>query len=407
MSESTGGIHRNAYLMLKVFNFVLYGALAIFGTFFALYLRNLGVSNIAIGAILAGGPVVSLIANPFWAYWADRLRNNRLILIITLTAALIVMQFVFLTHNEPVIYGTLLAFFLFQSPLYTQSNSLILNSIQGTGLKFGAFRLWGSLGWALSAAAFGPVIGWIGINRLWIVFDAMMLLALVFAFLLPTGGEGKRKDVFSNSGYRQVFVNRPFMLLVLIGILVSVPNSVNNTFVAIYISDLGGSASIVGWSIFATAILEAPVFLLLDRFLKPSPHKMIAWMVLVSGLYSLRWLLMSSVETAGGIVWIQLMHCVTFGAYYYIGTQLTSLLVPDSFRSTGQAVYGLTWGGISGVIAGLAGGWMFEYLGPVTLYRISSLVTLMGAFGFLFMLGLTRKSFGDPVLESKAETVGK
>ncbi|WP_410767966.1 MFS transporter [Fontibacillus sp. BL9] len=407
MPGNDNEIQRSAYRMLKVFNFVLYGALAIFGTYFALYLKNLGVSNIAIGAILAGGPVVSLIANPFWAYWADRLRNNRRILIITLALALVAMQFVFLSRSEPFIFGTLLAFFVFQSPLYTQSNSLILNSIQGTGLKFGAFRLWGSLGWAISAAAFGPLIGKLGIDRLWIVFDVMILLALIFAFLLPTGGESERKEVFSNSGYRQVFLNRPFMLLVLIGILVSVPNSINNTFVGIYISDLGGSESVVGWSIFATAILEAPVFLLLDRFLKPAPQKMILWMSLVSVLYSVRWLLMSSVETAAGIIWIQLMHCVTFGAYYYIGTQLTSRLVPDSFRSTGQAVYGLTWGGVSGIIAGLTGGWMFEHLGPVALYRISALITMAGVFGFLFMLRLTRKSFGEVPTESPAGTIGK
>ncbi|WP_212977768.1 hypothetical protein [Paenibacillus azoreducens] len=39
-----------------------------------------------------------------------------------------------------------------------------------------------------------------------------------------------------------------------------------------------------------------------------------------------------------------MLHSITFGGYYYIGTQLTSHLVPGEYRSSGQAVYGLTWG---------------------------------------------------------------
>ncbi|MFU1795435.1 MFS transporter [Paenibacillus azoreducens] len=154
-------ISRNMLGMLKVFNFVLYGALAIYSTFFALYLKDTGFSNVQIGLLVASGPLIGLVANPFWAYFADRFRNNKRILIICLIGNFTCMQFVFMTESYTLIYSLMLVYFMFQSPLFTQSNSLILNVIEGTNRKFGEFRAWGSLGWALIAVAAGPVlVGW-------------------------------------------------------------------------------------------------------------------------------------------------------------------------------------------------------------------------------------------------------
>ncbi|QTH42442.1 MFS transporter [Cohnella sp. LGH] len=388
-----------SFNILRVFNFVMYGALAVYGTFFSLYLKDIGISPIEIGTLLAGGPIVSLVANPLWAYWADRMRNNRIVLILALIGAFATMQVVFSTGNEPLIYGAILVYFIFQSPLFTQSNSLILNTIEGTRHKFGAFRMWGSLGWAVTAAASGPLIGHLGIHKLWVVFDVAMLVAIAIAFLLPRGSEMQNAGSSNKTSYAQIFANRPFLMLLGIGVLVSVPNSINGTFVGLYIDQLGGSASVVGWSMFATAFLEAPVFLLMDKYMKRSVKPMVGWLVIASLLYTIRWALMGTADTALQIVAIQLMHCATFGIYYYVGTQLTSLFVPAEYRSSGQAIYGLTWGGVSGILAGTVGGWMFQELGPQEMYRISAGVTLMGTIAFCAMLRMVSRRRFDRLPE--------
>ncbi len=83
-----------------------------YSTFFALYLQSQGMSTIEIGALMAGGPVVSLIANPFWGYLSDRFRNIRRILIVMLIGNLLVMQLVFLVHSYTLIYACMLLFLL-------------------------------------------------------------------------------------------------------------------------------------------------------------------------------------------------------------------------------------------------------------------------------------------------------
>ncbi|GMK46557.1 permease [Paenibacillus glycanilyticus] len=382
MSEIEGKIERRSFHFIKAFNFFSYGTIAVYSTFFALYLQSIGINPLKIGALMAGGPIVSLIANPLWGYLSDRTRNIRLILILMLVGNLVAMQLVFLSDSYAFIFGCMLLFFFFQMPLFSQSNSLILNSIEGTRHKFGAFRLWGSCGWAILALITGPILGQIGISRLWLVYTIMMLIAIGFAFTLPRGSSPKTAQ---GVNYRQMLGNRVFLVFLVIGLLISIPNSMNTTFIGLYMTGLGGHTDLVGWSAFLSSVFEIPVFLLFDRYLSKHARTMVSCLILVSLLYALRWFLMAGAGNAEQIIFIQALHCLTFGAFYYIGTQLTALLVPSELRASGQAVYALTWGGLSGIASGFLGGYLFQQVGPKSIYWTGTGMALIGLVGFTLL----------------------
>ncbi len=177
-----------SFAVIKSFNFFIYGAIAIYMSFFPLYLHSVGVSSFQIGVLLAGGPFISVLANPFWGYISDRWHNTKRVLLVLLFGNLILMQAAFIGFSYPVLVMIMLAYFFFlKARFFSQSNSLILDTIEGTGRRFGEFRLWGSLGWALMAVSAGPVIGMIGIQRLWIVYSLIMLAAIVVAYGFPAG----------------------------------------------------------------------------------------------------------------------------------------------------------------------------------------------------------------------------
>lgn len=383
---------RQSFTTLKIFTFVLYGAIAILFSFFPLYFQEVGFSTVAIGMLMAGGPFVSIFANPFWGYWSDRLQNIRLIIIMMLIGNVIVVQFVFQLHSLVFVYIAMLIFFLFQTPLFSQSNSLILNAIEGTEHKFGAFRLWGSLGWALMAVIASPLIDWIGINNLWIVYSIMMIVTILISLKLPKGEVEGSQGMQKGSYSKALFGNKYFLVFIVLGILIAVPNSMNITFASLYIDQLGGSVVLIGWSAFLTAIFEVPVFLLFDKYLKKRTSTMIGCLVIVSLLFALRWTLMSLATSPVQIIFIQMLHSVSFGGYYYIGTTLTAQLIPVELRASGQAVYALTWSGISGIIAGIAGGWVFQELGPKTMYQLGTIISMFGVLGFSIMWFHLRKS---------------
>jgi PPP family 3-phenylpropionic acid transporter len=185
--------------------------------------------------------------------------------------------------------------------------------------------------------------------------------------------------------------NRYFFSFILLGVLVSIPNAMNNTFMSLYIMEIGGSKRIVGLAVFLSSMLEVGMFFLFTRFMKRKISWLLGCLALVSLLFSLRWLLMAEATLPLEVAAIQILHCITFGGFFYVGTQLTMLLIPRPFRATGQAVYTLTWSGISGVIGGFVGGWLFQSFGAEAMYRTGMLFSLIGAAGFAQMWWVIRQ----------------
>ncbi|MCM3786091.1 MFS transporter [Neobacillus mesonae] len=391
-------MHTPSLSQLKLYNFFVYGAVAVFTSFFQIYLQNIGLTKIQIGTLMAIGPFVSLFANPFWGYMSDRSQNIRKTVLFMLTGTLLFVQAVFLAPTYSLIFAAMIFFYFFQSPLFAQTNSMILVYIDGTGHKFGSFRLWGSLGWALTAIAAGPIMDQLGDSRISVVFSVLLLIAIVFAILLPKLQGTSDAPIVTMRGFGQVVLNPYFMSFIILGVLVSVPNAMNSSFVSLYITELGGSKQMVGLAVFMSSILEVAVFLLFDRFLKRKMTVLLACLTFVSILFAVRWELMALATDPLQIAFIQLLHSVTFGGYFYVGTQLTMLFIPRPYRSSGQALYTLSWGGVSGVIAGIFGGFMFQNFGASVMYQYGVIMSVIGVIGFGVMFYIVKRYGYQPPL---------
>lgn len=382
---NTKTVEKSTIWNINIFTFFLYGSIGSLLTFFPVYFDSIGLSEVLIGLIMAGGPFISIIANPFWGYWSDRIQNIKRIIIIMIFSSLIIVQFVFQLDSIIYVVGAMLIFFFFQMPLLAQSNSLILNTIEGTRYKFGAFRLWGSLGWSVMVMSAGPVLSKIGIGNLWIVYTLLLLFAIGATIRLPSGKVQGVEQIKKGTYAKEIFGNKLFMTFVILGILISVPNSINQTFSSLYIKQLGGSEVQIGLNAFVMAIFEIPVFLLLDRFLKRNTKTMLRVIIVVSFIFVIRWFLMSIAVGPEHIIMIQVLHSITFASYYYIGTILTAQLISVQLRSSGQAIFAITWGGISGLLAGISGGYMYDILGPSQMYVVTTFIALAGAIGFIVL----------------------
>ncbi|MNZ56130.1 putative 3-phenylpropionic acid transporter [compost metagenome] len=283
------------------------------------------------------------------------------------------------------LYLSMILLFFFQSPLLSQSNSLILGYIENTDYKFGTYRLWGSLGWTFVALTAGPIIDSIGQHGISLLFSIMLMLAIGSALLLPPIQLTTNTPAIRLKDITRTLQNKTFIAFVVFGVLVSIPNSINGIFMPLFISDLGGSRFQVGGAVFLSTIFEVLAFVLLERYLKNKLTYLMGCLMFVSLLFALRWELMSAASTPLQIIFIQVLHAVTFGGFFYVGTKLTALFLPRPIRSSGQAVYTFALSGVSGIIAGFLGGWIFQIFGPVILYKIGVSLALLGAAGFGFM----------------------
>ncbi|MBW4839594.1 MAG: MFS transporter [Paenibacillaceae bacterium] len=369
-------------LPLGLLNFFIYGTMVIFAAFFQLYLQDIGMDKLEIGSLMAIGPLISLLAHPFWRYLGDRRQNPRAVLLAMMLGLLIMGHMMFKVNTFTMLYLTMILLYFFLSPLLSQSNTLILGYTVGTENQFGTYRIWGSLGWTFIALAAGPIIDSIGHNGISLLFSVTLMLAIGATLLLPSIQQSSQTPWLSGRELSRALQNKYLLAFVIFSMLVAIPNAMNSIFMPLFMTDLGGSKLAVGGAVFLSTVFELLAFILLDRFLKRKLSYLLACITIVSLLFAIRWDLMSEATHPIQIMLIQLLHSVTFGGFFYVGTKLITLLLPRPLRSAGQAVYAFAASGLAGVIAGFWGGWLFQNFGSVVMYRSGVALTLIGALGF-------------------------
>jgi MFS transporter, PPP family, 3-phenylpropionic acid transporter len=83
-------------------------------------------------------------------------------------------------------------------------------------------------------------------------------------------------------------------------------------------------------------------------------------------------------EVPAVLVGAQLLHAVTFAGHHAACIQLISRYFPGPLRGRGQALYTTLGYGISGVIGGVAGGWLSTAHGFPAVFWAAALAALFG-----------------------------
>lgn len=384
---------------LEILNFAIYGNMVLFAAFFQVYLHEIGMGILEIGSLLALGPLVSLIAHPFWRQLTDQYSNVKLSLFLMLLGLVVTGYFVFTVHTYYMLYVSIALLYFFQSALMSQSNNVTLSYIDNNNDKFATYRLWGSLGWGITAIVTGFILDYYEMDKLFYIFIVLLSLAIIMVLLLPKSNSTPITPWFKARDIKQVLRYKYFVSFICLSMLVVIPNTVNVIYMPLYILDLGGSYVQIGAAIFLSTILEIAVFVLLKRLLKHRLTYLMGSIVLVSLLFTIRWQLMSFATLPVQIIFIQLLHTVTYGGYFYVGTLLTALFVPRPLRSSGQAVYAFALSGLATIIAAFLGGWIFENLGGVLLYKFGSFSSLLGGLGLAAMWYRIYKNGYKPIIK--------
>lgn len=123
--------------------------------------------------------------------------------------------------------------------------------------------------------------------------------------------------------------------------------------------------------------------LLAPRFIRRVPP---GWLLIPCALLAaLRWLLLSTVTSAGPLLAVQALHGVTFGVWYLSMVRFVQNLAPNRLRTTLQSVASMCLG-VGMIIGYLVGGQIMDASGGATLYRMSSVSALAGGLCYLVAL---------------------
>ncbi|MGE7609284.1 MFS transporter [Peribacillus frigoritolerans] len=363
-----------AIRLLKSFNFLYFGLLAIFIPFLPVYLADQGLRPAQIGFIVGTGGFVTLITQPLWGMISDKTRTIRKVLLLLIFFSSVIGYFLYDSSNylQLILFAMLLYFFLM--PIDPLTESLNFTMAEKSGISYGSIRTYGALGYAVISLITGYVMSYFGANSLAFLFVGIGLISFIVSWMMPDAPVSGKPVTFSS--LKHFFSNKETLLFLLLVFICAVPARMNDTFLGVYIRELGGSAKLVGLTWFLAAGSEIVVFALSFWWLRKG--KEIIIISFAAAFFFIRYFVSAWITDPQLLAYLQVMQLLTFPIFYSAAIQYLYRIVPVEWRATGQTVLALLFFGVSGIIASYIGGAIYGAYGGKTLYLFISSISFIG-----------------------------
>lgn len=364
---------------IKTLSFFYFASIGIILPFLPLLFQARGLSNGQIGILLAIGPLVSMLVQSPWGYLSDRLRTVKKVLVFQIGMAFIISFFIFNLESFNLLLPAAFVFFAFAWPPIPLLDCLTLATAKENGDSFGSYRLWGSLGFAITALAAGSVLSVMGIERVDYIYQGLLLVALLFACLVQDVPPAAQPATFGQ--LKKLVGRREVLIFLLLVALINTTNKANDAFMGIFIRGIGGTEADVGMAWTVGPLSEVPVFALSFFFLVRFNELVL--LALAAAIYSVRWFLFSITTDPALVTVIQVLHGLSFGLFYMSAVSYIGRIVPQHLRASGQGLLSTFAGGVAGMTGSLLGGFVMDGFGPRFLYTTCTLLALLSMVSFL------------------------
>jgi MFS transporter, PPP family, 3-phenylpropionic acid transporter len=332
----------------------------VFAPFFPVWLASRDFSAEQIGSLMAVPNLLRMALLAPLMHWADRYRRLApLIALAAFMSAGLLAALAGITSWGLMLAGMALWAF-FWNPVLPLTEAFALSQVQRAGLDFGRVRLWGSLAFMLSSSMAGVLIGWSGAHAiLWIIAAMLLLPGLLWPWLTTLEKQHNALSLATSSttmsdaqqqGYKPLR-DRPLLLVLASVALIQSSHAVYYVFSAEHWLANGLASGWIGalWSLGVVA--EVILFWLARRWIiRLGALPFIALGALGA---SVRWLIMSLDPTLLGLIPLQILHALSFGAPYLGLMAFIATRVPGS---AGAHVQGLSAALQAGVMAATTAG---------------------------------------------------
>ncbi|PZX07003.1 PPP family 3-phenylpropionic acid transporter [Psychrobacillus insolitus] len=375
-----------AIVLLKSYNFMFFGLLALFIPFLPVYLSKQGLSTSEIGLIIGTGGFVTLIAQPLWGLISDKKKTVRKVMLLLVVFTTIFGYFLFSTNSFLLLGLFALLVYFFLMPLDPLTESLNFTVAEKAGISYGSIRTYGALGYAVLSLITGFAMDYFGVSSLAILFVLLGFLSFGLVWFMPDV-QASSKPV-SIEGLKKVFSNKEMILFLALVFISAVPARMNDTFLGIHIQSLGGDATLVGIAFFLAAISEIVIFALSFWWLRKG--KELEIITIATFFYFLRFFASGFVTSPVVLTLLQVLQMLTFPIFYTAAIQYLYQIMPKEWRATGQTVLALLFFGLSSIIASYVGGFLYTKFGGHSFYF---LISAMSFIGVLFGIFLTIRKY--------------
>jgi len=331
---------------LALFYAVLFALVGVRTPYWPLWLEGRGLSATEIGAVLAVGSWMQIVAAPSLAGLIDRRgERRRTIAILAAVAALGYALFAPAHGFAPIVAVSVLVGFAF-TPVIPLADNLAMLAASTRGVDYGRARLWGSVGFIAAALGVGQLIAG---HPAALVLPILVGLAVVLAALAWTLPD-LRTD--PHRGRRTVLglLRQPsYRLFLLATAGLQASHAALYGFSTLHWRSAGIGEATIGWLWAEGVVAEILFFAYGRRLMQGSAPTVLLVAAAIGGL--VRWPVLAVSSDVTLLALTQPLHALTFGAAHLGAMAFIARAVEPQLSASAQSLYSAT---SSGVAFGLA-----------------------------------------------------
>lgn len=372
-----------AGLKLKLIYLMIYGTMACYYPFLAVYFKGKGLSYTEIGIGFALNSIISVAAQPIWGYLTDKYLSKRKTIVITLTTSSIAALGFIFASKYYMIMALIILFIWFQSSVSPVTDAYCYDFMEiDKNLQYGQVRLMGSVGYAVTSLLLGIAIQKTSIDM---AFYTYLIVSVVVILIIRSikfeGKHGSNKIDISDIKY--LLKNKNYTIFITSVVFISIALGANGSYIAVLIEKTGGDISRLGLLWFIVAMSELPVFFFGNKLLKKYGDLNLYIISMI--IYIFRYLLDSYCSSYIGVIAVQILQGITFTLYLTATMQYINRVSEPKLRTSAITLYAAIGGGIGGFIGNFGGGLFLEHFSVFALFRLMAVAAFLALITAAFL----------------------
>jgi len=372
---NTEPVSNTPYFRLSAFYLFYFASLGAFLPYWSLYLQHLGFTASEIGELIAITMATKVVAPYIWGWIADHLGQR--LLIIRLASFLAALSFCGIFYQQSFIWlaVVLSVYSFFWHAVLPQFEATTINHLGKQRTKYSRIRLWGSIGFIVSAIGLGPLLGRYGLQ--WLPFILASLLGGIWLATQWLRDSPESMHDHPASAIWQTLRQWPVLSVLIACFLMQASHGAYYGFFSIYLEEHQYNETQIGllWSL--GVIAEILVFLVVHRWLTLfGAMKLLRVALLITVL---RWVLIALyVDTLPVLLLAQTMHAASYGLFHASAIELVNHFFPGRLQGRGQALYSSVGFGLGNALGILCSGYLWVSMGGSAIFLLASIISLSG-----------------------------
>lgn len=386
------------------FYFFYFSTVGIIVPYWSLYLQHLRFTPTEIGQLTGILVITKVVAPNIWGSLADRSNlahgHSLNILRWATGGALLIYCLLYLPAITQInvdfwwMAAILFGFSIFWNACIPQVEAATLNHLGAERFRYGAIRLWGSIGFIVTVLALGYLLDMFGAGIILHATALSFIAVFIASFMLNKNQSGPAPDKTVVPLSR--LLNRRVLLILILCTLMQISHAPFYTFFSIYLEGYAYSKAHIGWLWTVGVIFEIGIFWVGFRLLRH--YRLTNLLVFTFFAAAARWGMLAAYPESVALVWFaQGLHAITYGLHHSVMMQLIDQFFQGRYQVRGQALYISVSFGVGGALGSLLSGYIWTGFGANLLFYSAGGLMLVAAVVGVF--GLSHKTEQLPIRE--------